>query len=49
VPGAGLDDDAAYVTAADGTRTWAVTDPLGSVAAHLASMGAASQVNRYDE
>jgi len=48
VPGAGLDDYAAYVSAS-GVRTWPALDPLGSVAAILNSTGAATQINAYDE
>ena len=51
VPGAGLDDYAAY-TAGTGTgitRQWPVTDPLGSVVGITNGSSVATQINTYDE
>jgi RHS repeat-associated protein len=51
VPGAGLDDYAAYTSGTGGsiTRSWPMADPLGSVAALTNDAGVATQINRYDE
>jgi RHS repeat-associated protein len=51
VPGAGLDDYAAYTSGTGGsiTRSWPMADPLGSVAAIADAAGAAIKINRYDE
>ena len=50
VPGAGLDDYAAWTTGTGGgiTRQWPVTDPLGSVVARTSS-SAVGTLNSYDE
>ncbi|MBN8553352.1 MAG: RHS repeat-associated core domain-containing protein [Caulobacterales bacterium] len=51
VPGAGLDDYAAYTSGTGGsiTRSWPIPDPLGSVTAQINPSNVATQINRYDE
>jgi len=51
VPGAGLDDYAAYTVGTGGsiTRDWPVADPLGSVVGVTNSSNVATQINTYDE
>ncbi|MBN8553353.1 MAG: RHS repeat-associated core domain-containing protein [Caulobacterales bacterium] len=51
VPGAGLDDYAAYTSGTGGsiTRSWPILDPLGSVTAQINPSNVATQINRYDE
>ncbi|WP_282009389.1 RHS repeat-associated core domain-containing protein, partial [Brevundimonas aveniformis] len=51
VPGAGLDDYAAYTTGTGGsiTRDWPVVDPLGSVVGVTNSSATATTINTYDE
>jgi len=50
VPGAGLDDYAAYTAGTTTiTRDWPVTDPLGSVAGITNSSATATTINTYDE
>jgi len=51
VPGAGLDDYAAYTVGTGGsiTRDWPVVDPLGSVVGVTNSSATATTINTYDE
>lgn len=51
VPGAGLDDYAAWTEGTGGSivRRWPITDPLGSVIARTTSGGGATLINTYDE
>ena len=51
VPGAGLDDYAAYTTGTGGsiTRDWPVVDPLGSVVGVTNGSATATTINTYDE
>jgi len=51
VPGAGLDDYAAYTTGTGGSisRDWPVVDPLGSVVGITNGSSVATQINTYDE
>ena len=51
VPGAGLDDYAAYTAGSGGslTRQWPTTDQMGSVIGLTNGSGAATQINAYDE
>jgi len=51
VPGAGLDDYAAYTTGTGGSisRDWPVVDPLGSVVGITNGSSVVTQINTYDE
>ena len=51
VPGAGLDDYAAYTAGTGGSisRDWPVTDPLGSVVGITNGSATATTINTYDE
>ena len=51
MPGAGLDDYAAYTVGTGGSisRDWPVVDPLGSVVGLTNSSATATTINTYDE